>query len=105
MPTGCLPSVSSNGGGGVPTLMCTVLYHGQSENRKYPPWRAVADVLLHFRWSSAAGRWAGLLLLLRGVAAGVGKPDLLSSRTCRSGRCDRLRFDLPLESTGLNEGR
>lgn len=24
-------------GGGAPTLMCTVLYHGQSENRKYPP--------------------------------------------------------------------
>lgn len=41
MPTGCLPSVSSNGEGvggrGAPTLMCTVLYHGQSENRKYPP--------------------------------------------------------------------
>lgn len=37
-----------------------------------------------------------------GVAAGAGgQPELLSSRTCRSGRCDRLRFDLRLGSKGL----
>lgn len=83
--------------------MSAALYPGQSEKGKYPS-ASRADVLGGREVGGATG----------GSAAGVGgrkaggegeRPELLSSRTCRSGRCGRLRFDLRLGSTGLKASR